>query len=275
MIEDQDNSRISARPFLKWAGGKRWLVDRHPDFFPTFSGRYIEPFVGGGSVFFYLSPANALLSDCNRDLIGCYRQIRDDHQAIVNLLKEHHNNHCESYYYKTRSTNYDDENERAAQFLYLNRTCFNGLYRVNRAGNFNVPLGSKTKVFDPEEDFFTISRALENVELISCDFEESVDSAVSGDFLFIDPPYTVKHNLNGFLKYNEKIFSWEDQVRLRDAIVRAASRRVKVLMTNAAHESILELYRDIGCIERVSRPSVLAGKRAARGAVEEIALRID
>lgn len=267
-------SNSAPSPFLKWAGGKRWLIERHRDLFPEFSGKYIEPFVGGGAVFFHLLPAQALLSDCNADLISCYRQIRDDHAGVLDLLEDHHNRHCEIYYYEVRAKKYQNPTERAAQFLYLNRTCFNGLYRVNRKGEFNVPIGTKTKVFDPDEDFKSIANSLTNVQLRHGDFEGAIDSSLSGDFLFVDPPYTVKHNLNGFLKYNEKIFSWDDQVRLRDAVVRAAGRGVKVLMTNAAHGSIFELYHNIGCIERVSRPSVLAGKRTARGAVEEIALKI-
>lgn len=169
---------------------------------------------------------------------------------------------------------FDQEVHRAAQFIYLNRTCFNGLYRVNLKGKFNVPIGTKVKVFDRFEDFSAISRILKRAEICHSDFEFIIDSAISGDFLFIDPPYTVKHNLNGFIKYNEKIFSWDDQVRLRDAIVRAAARGVIVLLTNAAHASVVALYEGIGTMRFVTRSSVLAGKKVARGSVDELIVTI-
>ena len=273
-LQEQFELRNAPSPFLKWAGGKRWLVERHADLFPEFDGEYIEPFLGGGSVFFHLQPEHAYLSDTNSDLIQCYRQIRDDHKGVIACLKEHQLSHSESHYYKIRAADFNDPSEKAAKFLYLNRTCFNGLYRVNKLGAFNVPIGTKTKVFDPNEDFEAVVEALGRAELSNCDFEISIDRAKEGDFLFVDPPYTVKHNTNGFLKYNEKIFSWDDQERLKAALVRAAERGAKVLMTNAAHESVLALYAEVGQIQRVSRASVLAGKRAARGTFEEIVVRV-
>ena len=265
---------IATKPFLKWAGGKRWLVERHSDALPRFNGRYIEPFLGGGSVFFHLSPLSALISDSNARLIECYIQVRDNHREVVRLLEEHQKLHSETHYYKVRAKIYDCETEKAAQFLYLNRTCFNGLYRVNMNGFFNVPIGTKSKVIDESESFSDISEALSKAEIRHCDFEETIDRAVSGDFVFVDPPYTVKHNLNGFLKYNEKIFSWDDQVRLRDAIVRASKRGAKVLITNAAHTSVVELYEGVGELRFVKRSSVLAGKSSARGSIEELLVAV-
>lgn len=263
-----------ARPFLKWAGGKRWLVERHPDEFPIFSGTYFEPFLGGGSVFFHLSPKKAHLSDANARLVECYCQIRDNHESVRTLLVDHQEQHCETYYYRVRGQKFASGDARAAQFLYLNRTCFNGLYRVNRNGDFNVPIGTKTKVIDDSENFEAIASILRVAKIEAVDFEQSIDKAEYGDFVFVDPPYTVKHNSNGFLKYNENIFSWCDQVRLRDAIVRAEKRGAKLLLTNAAHESVVDLYRGVGRQNFVKRSSVLAGKSSARGRVDELVVTI-
>jgi len=262
-------------PFLKWAGGKRWLVNRHSNVFPDFNGRYFEPFLGGGSVFFHLAPKTAFLSDANGTLIECYQQIRDEHETVVEILEDHQKKHCKDYYYETRSAKFENPSYRAAQFLYLNRTCWNGLYRVNLKGEFNVPIGTKSTVLFEHDNFSAIAKLLEDTTLSQCDFEKTIDRAEAGDFIFVDPPYTVKHNFNGFLKYNERIFSWEDQVRLRDAVVRASDRGAKVLVTNAAHCSVLDLYSEIGTVRHIKRGSVLAGKREARGVFEEILVSIN
>jgi DNA adenine methylase len=264
----------TAKPFLKWAGGKRWLIERHSDAFPRFEGKYIEPFLGGGSVFFNLAPTSALISDSNARLIECYLQIRDNYEEVVSFLEKHQKHHAKNYYYEIRAKLFKNEAERSAQFLYLNRTCFNGLYRVNRNGVFNVPIGTKDKIIDESESFAEISAALSGADIVHSDFEEVIEKASEGDFIFVDPPYTVKHNLNGFLKYNEKIFSWDDQVRLRDAIVRAAERGALILLTNAAHASVVELYENVGKLRFVQRSSVLAGKSAARGSVSELIVTV-
>lgn len=263
-----------AKPFLKWAGGKRWLVEHYPELFPKFEGTYFEPFLGGGSVFFHLSPVSAFLSDSNYRLIECYRQIRDHYSDVLYALEIHHNLHSDEYYYRIRSYEFECEIERAAQFLYLNRTCFNGLYRVNNRGAFNVPIGSKDKIFDPNEDFACISKLLASADLVHADFETVVDRSREGDFVFVDPPYTVKHNNNGFVKYNENIFRWSDQVRLRDAIVRAAKRGASILISNAAHSSVIDLYKDIGIHRIINRFSVISGNNQGRGNTQELIVSI-
>ena len=260
-------------PFLKWAGGKRWLVEKHSDFLAVEFNRYIEPFVGSGAVFFSLAPSRAIISDCNSRLIETYACIKSDWAEVKAQLDVHQKKHAVSYYYEVRSKAYRKPVNRAAQFIYLNRTCWNGLYRVNKRGEFNVPIGTKQNVVLASDDFELISSALENVELICGDFEDTLNMAGEGDFVFVDPPYTVKHNFNGFLKYNENIFSWEDQIRLRDAVVAASARGAKVLVTNACHESVRKIYAGVGEISRVSRASVIAGKTAARGKYEEIVVK--
>lgn len=257
-------------PFLKWAGGKRWLADQYPDIFVSDFDRYVEPFVGGGAVFFAVNPPNALLSDANRELIECYEVVRDQPDELVRLLRMHQTMHSRTHYYHMRSTMPLYRTERAARFLYLNRTCFNGLYRVNLKGEFNVPIGTKTAVLLPTDDFLAASESLRNVTLRANDFEPTLDQCGEGDFVYLDPPYTANHNNNGFLKYNEKIFSWSDQVRLKAAASAAADRGARVVVSNAAHASVIELYRGHAEIIIVSRLSVLAADRSKRGEVQEI-----
>lgn len=258
-------------PFLKWAGGKRWLVGR-PNWQPGQFRAYVEPFLGGGSVFFSLEPERGLLNDRNKELINMYRVLRDYPELLRGHLQEHQKHHSESYYYEVRATEPVCHIDRAARFLYLNRACWNGLYRVNKTGVFNVPKGTKDKVFFEKDDYIGASRALKKVKLFSTDFEEIIDRAGIGDFVFVDPPYTVKHNLNGFVRYNEKIFSWSDQERLARAVERASRRGCLVAVTNADHESVRELY---GFAEYfpLTRSSVLAADARKRVLTTEALFR--
>jgi DNA adenine methylase len=260
-------------PFLKWAGGKRWFAERCMHLVPETFERYIEPFLGSGAMFFALRPKQAILSDLNTDLINCYRAVRDAPMAISDMLTAHHANHSEDHYYKVRADKPDEPVMRAAWFLYLNRTCWNGLYRVNRKNEFNVPIGTKSAVVLHSDDFVASSRILRRAELENRDFEQTLALAGAGDFVFVDPPYTVKHNLNGFVKYNDKIFSWADQVRLRDAVVEAARRGASVLVTNANHASIREIYDGVGCMEVARRASVLAANSKHRVQTDELVIR--
>lgn len=237
---------ISLSPFLKWAGGKRWFVQKHADLFPKTYNRYIEPFLGGGSVFFHLQPTQSILGDTNPDVIAAYHSIKQDWKALMRSLRYHDRNHSDEHYYSVRGRNPSKTISRASRMLYLNRTCFNGIYRVNHRGEFNVPRGTKDTVIMETDKFDEISRLLKGTDIRLADFEVLVDEAGSGDFVFADPPYTVRHNLNGFVKYNEKLFSWQDQERLVAALIRARDRGVQVLSTNANHSSVRELYRDKG-----------------------------
>lgn len=257
------------QPFLKWAGGKRWLVASGHLPRPTSYKRFIEPFVGGGAIFFHLDPEEALISDINRDLIDLYIVMRDHPEKLKEEMRRHQEAHSDIYYYEIRDQNPSSILGRAARFLYLNRTCWNGLYRVNLSGRFNVPKGTKNTVLFEGEDFLEFSSALQGVDIRCSDFEPVVDEANDGDFLFIDPPYTVKHNVNGFVKYNEQLFKWEDQIRLRNAIRRACDRGAAVVMTNADHASVRDLYADILAYSSIERSSVLAGTASRRGLTTE------
>ena len=255
---------------MKWAGGKRWLFESRQFTLPEFSGRYVEPFIGGGAVFFETLPDRAVLSDSNARLIELYTAIRDQHLAFKNLLSTHADCHSKAYYYELRGQVFDSAIERAAQFLYLNRTCWNGLYRENKKGQFNVPIGTKNTVIFDADDFSAWSDALRHAKLIHQDFEDAIDDTRSGDFVFVDPPYTVRHNMNGFVKYNQNIFAWEDQVRLREALDRASCRGVSYAMTNADHESVRELYAGFGKHVQLARNSVIAGSAQHRSKSTEL-----
>ena len=261
-------------PFLKWAGGKRWLFAA--DFMqrlPTFD-RYIEPFLGGGAGFFALAPKRAILSDVNSELIELYRTIRDFPEELKSCLIGHQASHCDEYYYEVRANVPEKQIERAARMLYLNRTCWNGLYRLNRAGQFNVPIGTKTNVLLPTDDFLAASNRLKNAELRVSDFETVLAEAGANDLVFVDPPYTVRHNMNGFVKYNERIFSWSDQVRLATTVDEAAKRGASVIVTNANHPSVRELYESFGHLEVAHRASVISGKSSGRTSTSELIVRI-
>lgn len=270
-MPDPTNNTII--PFLKWAGGKRWLIDSEVSVFPTRFRQYIEPFLGSGAVYFHLAPQRAILSDLNAELIETYQAIRNDWRSVVRLLARHHKNHSKSYYYKLRATTCRSVASRAARFIYLNRTCWNGLYRVNLRGEFNVPKGTKTDVILHTDDFAAIAKLLQRATLIHSDFEPIVDKAGRNDFVFVDPPYTVKHNFNNFIKYNEKLFSWDDQIRLKECLVRAKARGAIIVVTNAFHDSIKELYRDFGRFVKLTRSSVIAASASYRKECEELVIR--
>jgi DNA adenine methylase len=270
----QPAERISPlKPFLKWPGGKRWLGESRSELFDVDYHRFIEPFLGSGAIFFKLAPACAILSDVNPALILTYRTVRDRWKDVVALLRRHHKNHNKAYYYFLRDQRPRTDVARSAQFIYLNRTCWNGLYRVNLQGSFNVPIGTKRNVILPTDDFEKIADILAGTQLDCCDFQQSLERATSGDFVFVDPPYTVKHNHNGFVKYNEGLFSWQDQVRLRDSVKEAYKRGAKILVTNAYHPCIKELYRGLGEQVRVNRASLIAGDTSFRGRFEEMVIK--
>lgn len=262
-----------ANPFLKWAGGKRWLAASHSLLLPEAFNRYYEPFLGGAAIFFSLQPNSAVLADINKELIDCYVALRDDWAAVEEHLKIHQISHSHEYYYQVRAAKPRSHAKRAARFIYLNRTCWNGLYRVNLKGQFNVPKGTKTNVLLGTDNFQSVSRLLQNVELLNADFEVSLSKAKKGDFIFVDPPYTVKHNFNGFVKYNETMFRWEDQLRLSECLIEASKRGCLILLTNANHPSVVELYKHDFELIPLTRPSVIAASSSKRGMYEELAIK--
>jgi DNA adenine methylase len=259
--------------FLKWAGGKRWLVSQHERLFPLVFGRYVEPFLGSGAVFFHLNPERAILSDSNADLINTYRALQSHPDRIRRLLVSYQKRHTSTFYYYWRRRRPRNPIHKAAQFLYLNRVCWNGLYRVNLDGQFNVPLGTKTKISIPRGYLRLVSRCLHKARILHSDFEDVIDKTDEGDFLYVDPPYTVMHNNNNFLKYNDVLFSWEDQKRLAAAVKRASKRGTLILVSNANHNSVRQLYRGFGSVALLRRASVLAGDATSRRQTAEVTFR--
>lgn len=265
------DSKYILTPILKWPGGKRWFREKFSAIAPANYKNYIEPFLGSGSIFFALQPEKAILSDVNGELIATYRAIRDDWRAVRKKLVEHQRNHDSDYYYAVRDSKPRSAHGWAARMLYLNRTCFNGIYRVNLNGEFNVPVGTKTNVLLETDDFEGIASSLKCAKLLNKDFEKVIDMADKGDLIFADPPYTVRHNFNGFVKYNENLFAWEDQKRLARALKRAVDRGAFVISTNAYHRSVKELYWGQGFrMRNLSRYSSISSSNESRLSYDEL-----
>lgn len=257
--------------FLKWAGGKRWFVKHQIHRVPEQFNRYIDPFVGGGSLFFYLEPDEAIISDLNGELITTYEAIRDDWQGVQRQLRKHANHHGEAYYYRVRAQRPRTPVNIAARMIYLNRTCFNGIYRVNASGKFNVPKGSTDTVFRGTEQFEERSHILNRAEILCCDFEETIDRAEENDFLFCDPPYAIREE-QSFVSYTKDMFDWDDQIRLSEALIRAKNRNVKIIMTNVNHPAVGALYeKEEGFIlDEVLRYCGIAGRGGRRRQYSEL-----
>lgn len=243
-MNERHSSQTGHGCFLRWAGGKRWLSEHLSDYINCYEfNRYFEPFLGGGSTFFSLRPKKSVLSDCNGELINTYVQVKLDYIGVERSLRKLPN--TEDSYKQIRESIPLSEIERAARFIYLNRTCFNGLYRINQRGQFNVPYGGGDRGYESlltNQVLGIASKALQKSRIVCQDFESSLQKSGTGDIVYCDPAYTVAHNSNGFVRYNEKVFSWNDQCRLRDSAFSAASRGAIILVSNAAHESLMKLY---------------------------------
>jgi len=268
----QKTPSSTPHPFLKWAGSKRYILKHIIGAFPQSFNTYREPFLGGGSLFFFLKPEKAILSDTNEDLINTYLAIRHNVDSVfdyISLLKPN-----KTTYYKIREKRSKGKLKRAAEFIYINKTCWNGLYRVNSKGVFNVPYGSpKNNYIADIDNLRKCSNLLnkETIELRTCDFEEALTGTKQGDLVYLDPPYVTGHSNNGFVEYNEKIFSWADQIRLAKVAKKLSSIGAHVLVSNANHTQVLELYKGFDKIQ-IDRNSTLAGDINKRGKVSEVLL---
>lgn len=260
---------VKHKPFLRWAGGKNWLLKDLYKFIPTNGfNNYIEPFLGGGSVFFHLQPDKAFLSDLNSELTDTYYALKEYVEEIILELGSYKN--TEEFYYKMRDTLPRTDIKRAARFIFLNQTSFNGIYRENLSGKYNVPYGHRTKNFLDEEILRKASKSLSNATINSRDFEQSINDINEGDLVFIDPPYTVTHNDNGFIKYNSKLFDLEAQYRLSAFVDQIKDRNAFYILTNAAHKDVKAIFtKDGDQIHTVSRASLIGGKKATRGQYKE------
>jgi DNA adenine methylase len=272
VLHEQRLSRPAVQPILKWAGGKQWLAPAAPYLAPTaWTGGYYEPFVGGAAFFFALEPGRATLSDRNAELIRTYRALRDDTAGVVKLLCRYPFD--SDFYYRMRNRTPVSRRAHAARFIYLNRTCWNGLYRTNSDGRFNTPIGRF--VYPPTvcdtPRLLLAAELLGRPTLRAGDFQTVTVDARAGDFVYFDPPYITGHQNNGFLKYNAQLFSWADQQRLATHARRLATKGVHVLVSNADHDTVLALYHGFH-FYRTLRRSLISGSSDSRGTVSEALL---
>lgn len=241
----QVNNLGESKPFLKWAGGKGQLLSELKQYIPDNFGKYIEPFLGGGALFFALRPKSAILSDSNPELINCYRILRDHVNDLIDALKQFKNSSEEFYRIRSQKIDQLNELERAARFIYLNKTCFNGLYRVNKKGEFNVPYGKYTNpVICDEIRLRSSHKALQNAELICNDYKAVLRRhADKGDFLFLDPPYYPLGGHADFQRYTKDSFYEEDHIELRDEFNRVVNLGCNAILTNSNTDFVNNLYK--------------------------------
>ena len=258
-------------PFVRWAGGKTWLIPYIPQIIGnTHIEHYHEPFLGGAAIFFSLDHTKkSYLSDANEQLINAYIQIRDNPHGVINSFNQFTNS--EEEYYRIRDELITNSSEEAAaRFIYLNQTSFNGLYRVNRQGKYNVPYGFRSNWKYDITRILEASQKLKNTRIEVGDFEINKYRIKEKDLVFLDPPYTVSHNNNGFIEYNQKLFSIDDQIRLSNFIDYIKSKNAYYILTNAAHEEIRSIFtKDGDCILELQRNSLIGGKNANRKEISE------
>ncbi|MCL6610184.1 MAG: DNA adenine methylase [Peptococcaceae bacterium] len=232
-----------AQPVIKWAGGKRQLIDRYREFFPARFNAYHEPFLGGGAVFFHLIPPVSFLSDSNEELINMYLVIQNKVDQLIEDLSRHKNDR--DYYYQIRSLDVRTltDVQRASRLIYLNKTCYNGLYRVNRRGEFNVPFGKyKRPRFLDVDSLLAANRVLQRAVLMAGDFEMVLENARPGDFVYLDPPYYPVSRTSGFTDFTDRSFSAKDHERLSRTFDELAGRGCLVMLSNSDTPFVRELY---------------------------------
>ncbi|PZO10678.1 MAG: DNA methyltransferase [Leptolyngbya foveolarum] len=268
---------VQARPFIKWAGGKSRLLAQYKPFLPTDFERYHEPFLGGGALFFYLAPQlqaqekRAYLSDLNPELVNVYRCVRDEVEGLIEQLAVHKELHGETHYYEVRSRLQTEPIARAARFIYLNKTCYNGLYRENSRGLFNVPMGryKDPKICVPDL-LRAASSALQIADISERPFLTVLDHAKNADdFVYFDPPYHPLSETSKFTAYSRDRFTAEQQTALKNAISQLATRQVKVLASNSDCPFIRELYEGFE-IKTINAARSINSKASKRGKITEV-----
>ena len=271
---------MTLSPIVKWAGGKRQILDKILSALPVSFNTYFEPFIGGGAVFFAVEAKNAVINDVNRELVAIYKCLQD--VELCSLMKEelddHEAKHCENYYYEVRAWDQNPRYEieplwkRAARTIYLNKACFNGLYRVNAKGFFNVPFGKKgiVKTYD-EDNLLSIQKYMSenSITILNDDFVEACRTAKEGDFVYFDPPYDPWEDKNSFTSYSKFDFTKEDQKRLAECFKDLTKRGVKCLLSNHNTKFIQELYSEFK-IQVIPAKRMINSKATGRGYVEEV-----
>lgn len=269
-----------AAPVVKWVGGKRQLLDEIAPRLPKRITTYCEPFLGGGAVLFSLQPQNAIVNDLNADLMLVYEVIRDDVELLIAALEQHEN--TAEYFYTIRNLDRDKDTyremspiERASRIIYLNKTCYNGLFRVNASGEFNSPFGHyknpnivNAPVLREVNKYLTAN----NIQLFHTDFEEVLQQIPRGGFVYLDPPYDPVSDTASFTGYNQGGFGQEEQERLKRCCDELTARGVRFLLSNSATPFIRELYTGY-TVEIVHAKRAINSDASKRGAVEEVLIR--
>ncbi|MEG4943161.1 DNA adenine methylase [Microcoleus sp. F4-D5] len=282
--------QVLPRPFLKWAGGKTKLIGQYQPYFPEKFTTYYEPFLGGGAVFFYLAQQHpglqAVLTDINPELINAYRCVRDKVEELILILEEHQLEHTKdnkNYYYSVRSRSYKTDTERAARLIYLNKTCYNGLYRENSKGEFNVPIGRYKNPQICQADLLrSVSSLLAPAKIEVRKFDEILDFATSReDLVYFDPPYYPISATSNFTAYSRDNFKESEQLKLRDIFAELAERDVKVMLSNSNCDFIEKIYSDTQIFPNKSLPKLIEisasrginSNSCKRGKVKELLIR--
>ncbi|NMA44912.1 MAG: DNA adenine methylase [Candidatus Diapherotrites archaeon] len=265
---------MQPKPFVKWAGGKRQLVHELLKYSPQEFNNYFEPFFGGGALFFELYSKNkinhAFLNDFNKELITAYKVIKEQPKELIKELSSEKYKADEKTFYKIRENQPVNSIEQTARFIYLNRTAFNGLYRVNSKGQFNVPFGKykNPKILD-KENILAVSEALQKDELTSVDFEKAIEKAKKGDFVYFDPPYQRLEKTASFTKYTINDFTEKDQERLRDCFRKLDKKGCYIMLSNSYTKFILDLYKGYK-IHTVMATRLINCKAEKRGKIKEV-----
>lgn len=262
-------------PFIKWAGGKKQLLEQINKYLPKNFNKYLEPFIGGGALFFYLLPNKAILIDNNEELINCYRVIQNKIGELIISLKKHKNE--KDYFYKIRSIDRNpvefkklSDVERASRTIYLNKCCFNGLYRVNSKGEFNVPFGKyENPKFCDEQNLLAVNTVLKDVQIINGDFKECLELAEKDDFIYFDPPYQPISTTANFTSYTKENFNKKDQVRLFKVYEELDNRGCKVMLSNSYNDFILDLYKKYD-LKTVYARRAINSDASGRGQIKEV-----
>ncbi|QUY65682.1 DNA adenine methylase [Helcococcus kunzii] len=270
--------KYDIKPFTKWVGGKRQLLNEIVKLMPHSYNTYHEPFVGGGALFFYLQPKNAVINDMNSDLILSYRAIKDDLNNLIEELEYHKQHNSKEYFLDLRSYDRDERinslsnTQKAARIMYMLRVCFNGMYRVNSKNQFNVPYGryKNPKIVDKVllkniSDYLNSS----NILILNEDFEVSIKECKAGDFVYFDPPYIPISETSSFTSYTNEGFSYEDQVRLRNIFSELTRKNVYCMLSNSNSPKTLELYEQFN-IHQVKAKRSINSISSKRGEISEV-----
>lgn len=268
---------IFLKPILKWVGGKRQLLPDIMPLIPKNPSLYVEPFVGGGAVLLALQPKRACINDANEELINVYKVVRDHPDELIEVLKEHSINNSSEYFYKVRGVdrtplynNYTSI-QRAARIIYLNKTCFNGLYRVNSSGQINSPYGRyKNPNIINEVGIRALSNYLkENIELLCGDYAKALKKLPKDSFVYLDPPYMPLNQTSSFTGYTEGGFDYDEQVRLRDECIKLKETGIKFLQSNSDCPEIYDLYSDFTILKVKAKRSINSNAKK-RGTITEV-----